>query len=340
MIRTLTAACFALLLLGAAAAAQVTAALTPPHPKLKPAAVVTGGIVRIGDLVENAGVIADIPIFRSPDLGTTGTVSAEAVVEAVRAHALRGLDTGGLSEVTVTRASRTFKPEDIENCVARALAAKFSLGAPGDISLNFDSDLHPLHVESTAKGELHIDRISYDGRTSRFYATLTVPNGPATSFPLKLSGRAIATVEVATVAVPIARGATLKDADILMERQPRTQLGHNYITDREKVVGMAARTALEPGRPLRSAELMKPLVIERNEQVTLVYQIPGIMLTVRGKATEGGAVGDVITVLNEQSKRLIQGEVVGPGHVVISMRGRRLAENIVPSYRPPNVSNR
>ena len=31
--------------------------------------------------------------------------------------------------------------------------------------------------------------------------------------------------------------------------------------------------------------------------------MPGIMLTVRGKAIEGGAEGDVISVLNEQSKR-------------------------------------
>ena len=138
MIRTLAAACAALLLLGAA---QPWRRPRPVHPKLKPAATVTGGIVRIGDLVENAGVVANVPIFRSPDLGTTGTVSAEAVVDAVRAHALPGLDTEGLSEVSVTRAARTFRPEQIENMVARALAAKFALGAAKDVSLNLDSEL-------------------------------------------------------------------------------------------------------------------------------------------------------------------------------------------------------
>ena len=150
MIRTLIVSAAALLLLGASATAQVTAALGPVHPKLKAEAVVTSNLVRIGDLVENAGVVADVPIFRSPDLGTTGTVPAAAVVEAVRAHALTGLDTGGLSEVAVTRASRTIKPEDIERNIARALSAKFALGTPDDISLEFDSDLRPLHVEPTA----------------------------------------------------------------------------------------------------------------------------------------------------------------------------------------------
>jgi flagella basal body P-ring formation protein FlgA len=340
MIRTLAAACAALALLGTAAMAQVTGTLGPAHPKLKPAVIVTGNLVRIGDLVEHAGSVADVPIFRSPDLGTTGTVSAAAVAEAVRVHALKWLDTAGLSEVSVTRAARTFKPEDLENAIAQALAAKYALGTPKDVSLSLDSELHPLHVEPNAEGEPRVARLSYDTRSGRFSATLAIPNGPASRFSLRLSGRATATLEVATVVVPIARGATLKDADILMTRRPRAELGRDFITDRDKVVGMAARTTLEPGRPLRSAELMKPLVIERNEQVTLVYRIPGIMVTVLGKASEGGAVGDVITVLNEQSKRLIQGEVAGPGHVIVNTRMRHLAENMVPTYTPTNVSNR
>ena len=152
MIRTLVVASAALLLLATPAAAQVTAALGPVHPKLKAEAVVTGNLVRIGDLVDNAGLIADVPIFRSPDLGTTGTVSAEAVLEAVRAHALIGLDTGGLSEVAVTRASRTIKPEAIERRIAQALSTKFSLGAPDDISLSFDSDLDRTYISLLERG--------------------------------------------------------------------------------------------------------------------------------------------------------------------------------------------
>jgi flagellar basal body P-ring formation protein FlgA len=339
MIRTLAAACAALALLGASALAQTTGTIEAA-PKLKPAATVTGNLVRIGDLVEHAGSVADVPIFRSPDLGTTGTVSTEAVVQAVRAHALKWLDTAGLSEVSVTRAARTFKTEDLENAIAEALAAKYSLGTPKDITLNLDSELHALHVQPNAKGEPRVERLSYDVRSSRFAATLTIPNGPTSRFSLRISGRATATLEVATVAAPVMRGATLKDTDILMVRRPRAGLGRDFITDRDKAVGMAARVSLEPGRPLRRAELMKPLVVLRNEQVTLIYRIPGITLTVLGKATEGGAVGDVITVLNEQSKRMIQGVVVGPGQIIVNTQMRRLAENMVPTNTPSNISNR
>jgi len=87
------------------------------------------------------------------------------------------------------------------------------------------------------------------------------------------------------------------------------------------------RAGLQPGRPLRTADLMKPDLVQRNESVTLVYEVPGIVLTIRGKAADGGAEGDVISVLNEQSKRVVQGVIIGPGRVAVASGSPRLAAN-------------
>jgi flagella basal body P-ring formation protein FlgA len=331
MIRTLIAAFLSLAALGASAAAQVTATPDQERPRLKAEAVVTGDLVRIGDLVEHAGIVAEVPIFRAPDLGSTGTVSTDAVVKAVRAHALVGLDTGGLHDVEVTRASRTITPKEIEGQVARALATRFTLGKPADVALNFDGGLRPLHVEPDAKGEPQVARIYYDAHSGRFEVTLEIPTGRSSQVPLRLAGRAIATVEVATVAQTIERGAVLRNADVVMERQPRARIERDVITDRAQAVGLAARNTLQAGRLLRAAELMKPQLIKRGEQVTLIYEVPGITLTVRGKAAEGGAKGDVISVLNEQSKHTVQGVISGPGRVVINSGSRQLADNIAPA---------
>ena len=139
---------------------------------------------------------------------------------------------------------------------------------------------------------------------------------------------------------PIERGAVIKSADVLIERRPRAEVGRDIITDHEQAVGLAARSALQPGRPLRAADLMKPEMVQRNETVTIVYEVPGIMLTVRGKAVDGGAEGDVISVLNEQSKRTVQGVVVGPGRVVISTGSPRLAANLTPAQGTASASTR
>jgi flagella basal body P-ring formation protein FlgA len=324
MIRKLAIATAALLALGAAAAAGPA----PEHPKLKAEAVITGGIVRIGDLVDNAGIIARVPIFRAPDLGVTGTVSAEAVIEAVRPYALVGLDTGDVAEVTVTRASRAISAKTIEETVAQALAAQYPLGPAKDIVVHFERELRAIHVEPSAKGDPRVAYINYDSRSGRFDVTLDMPSGAGSHGTLHLTGRAAATAEVVTLLRPVERGEVIGSTDVVVERRPRADVGRDFIKDADHAVGLAARTAMQPGRPLRIADLMKPEVIQRNESVTLVYQVPGITLTVRGKATEGGAEGDVISVLNEQSKRTVQGVVAGPGRVVISAATQHLAANL------------
>lgn len=315
------------LALGAAAEAQVLAPIEQARPKLKSEAIVTGDIVRIGDLVEHAGIVASVPIFRSPDLGSSGTVPVHSVVEAVRAHALVGLDTGGVKDVTVVRATRTIEPQEIESAVAAALAAQFALGQAKDVAINVDRGLQALHVEPAAKGDLRVTRIGYDLRSTRFDATLDIPGHSM----LRLSGKARAMVDVVTVTRPVTRGEILQQADIAIERRARSEAGRDVIADRDQALGLAARNALQPGRTLRSADLMKPELVQRNETVTLVYEVPGITLTVRGRATQGGAEGDVISVLNEQSKRTVQGVVAGPGRVVISTRGPRLVANLTPA---------
>jgi flagella basal body P-ring formation protein FlgA len=301
------------------------------RPVLKSEALVTGGIVRVGDLVDNAGIIANVAIFRAPDLGGTGVVPADAVVEAVRAHALVGLDTNGITEVVVTRASREIPVADVEAAVARSLSTRYNLGEPKEITVHFERDPRAIQVEPNAKGEPRVARIVYDPRSGRFDATLEIPTGAVGFGTLRLSGKAAVTVDVITLSHNVDRGAVIKVSDIVVERRPRAEIGRDAVTNRDQVIGFAARANLRPGQPLRSADLMKPELVQRNETVTLYYQVPGITLTVRGKAIEGGAEGDVISVLNEQSKRTVQGVIVGPGRVVISTGAPRLAANLVPS---------
>ena len=321
---------FAVLVTWSALAFPVDAQIAQPNaerPALKAKAVVHGDIVRIGDLIENSGVVANVPIFRAPDLGYTGTVTVDAVLNAVRDHALIGLDTAGLSEVVVTRATRTVPATDIEDLIARTLSARFDLGDSKDIVVNLGHDMRTVYVDPLAVGEPRVTHIDYDTRTTRFDAIVEIPAGPAKRSVLRFAGRATPTVEIVTLARAIERGSVIKDADLVTERRPRAEVGRDAITKRPDIVGMAARGTLQGGRPLRAADLMKPDLVMRNEAITLVYERPGMVLTIRGKANDGGAQGDVISVLNEQSKRVVQGVIIGPGRVAVPTGSPRLAAN-------------
>src|SRR4029077_2667360 len=76
---------------GGAPIKVLTTNVVPPRPEtpvitrptLKAEATVFGDLVRIGDLVENAGEAAEVTIFRAPNIGQTGTVPASRVLEDV-----------------------------------------------------------------------------------------------------------------------------------------------------------------------------------------------------------------------------------------------------------------
>ena len=116
-------------------------------PALKADVTVASDIVRIGDLIEYAGAVADVPIFRSPDLGQTGMVQTSRVLDALRPHRLPEVDTQGLAEVAVTRISRTIGPKEIEERIAVALAGQQGLGEAKQLALTFDREARSIYVE-------------------------------------------------------------------------------------------------------------------------------------------------------------------------------------------------
>jgi len=250
------------------------------------------------------------------------------VIEAVRPHALIGFDTGGASEITVTRASREIPISEIERSLAEAVSSRFNAGPARDIAVTLDRDRHAIQVDPAAQGSVGIARLTYDARNGRFDALLEIPTGAAQRGLLRLSGRAHATVETVMVTRSIDRGVVLKASDLTVERRPRAEVSRDAVVGIERAVGLAARNVIRPGQALRDADLTRPEVVQRGQMVTLVFEAPGLTLTLRGKATESGAEGDTVSVLNEQSKRTVQGVVAGPGHVVVSSSPARFAANL------------
>ncbi len=312
MIRIVTAL-IVLVALNGEATAQADAA----RPRLRELVTVSSEIVRIGDLVDNAGASAEVPVFRAPDLGQTGSVPLSRIAEALRPHDIAGLDTAGLSEVIVTRLSRPISQKDISERITRALAGQFGYGDAQNLSVILDREVRLLHVESGAVSDLAVARLSADPRNGRFDILFELPGSAvARRLPLRFTGTATETVEVATLTRVLRQGEVIKASDVTTERRPKAEAGGDGIYAAQ-AVGMALKNPARIGQALRNNDLVKPQLVQRNEPVMLTFEVPGIMLTVRGKATEAGALGDVISVVNVQSNRTIHAAVTGPGRATV-----------------------
>jgi flagella basal body P-ring formation protein FlgA len=303
----------------------------PAAPRLKELVAVSAEIVRIGDLVEHAGAAAGIPVFRAPDLGQTGTVQVSRIAEALRPHDVAGLDPGGLTEVVVTRLSRAITGKDIAERIARAFAGQYGYGEARNLSVIVDRDIRLMHVESTVTADFAASRINVEPRTGRFDIAFELPGSAvARRLPLRFTGTVTETVEAATLSRSIRTGEIIKASDVRLERRPKAETAGDGIGP-EQAVGLAAKIPLRGGQVLRNADLMKPQVVQRNEAVTIFYEVPGIMLTVRGKALEAGAVGDIVGVHNVQSNRTVQATVSAPGRVIIAAAWPLIAAAAAPA---------
>src|ERR1700722_10845508 len=311
-------------------------------PVLRAQVTVEGDIVRVGDMIENAGTASQIAIYRSPDLGTTGTLPTAQVISTLQAHQVIGVDTRDIKSVAVTRLARTLESKEIESQVARAIEHRSGLGDAANLSLTFDRDVQDVRLEAWNNGSLQPVYVRYEPRSGRFDVSFEIPNDANNSrTKLRFTGTAVEMLEAAILTRNVERGDVLKASDVVTERRPKAEVG-NDAAPRGHAIGMQMRKGLRAGQALRVADLGKPDLVQRDGNVTLIYEAAGIYLTARGKAVDNGTEGDTVTVLNLQSKRTITGTVVGRDQVAIAIATPRLlsAADTAETEAPVSVANR
>lgn len=90
-----------------------------------------------------------------------------------------------------------------------------------------------------------------------------------------------------------------------------------YMTD---LIGKEMRRTVQANRPLRMADVKRPALIKKGEPVTLVYDAPGIKLTVNGKALADAYKNEPVRVMNLYSKRAIDAVATASGEARVAER--------------------
>ncbi|MCO5092199.1 flagellar basal body P-ring formation chaperone FlgA [Bosea sp. (in: a-proteobacteria)] len=306
----------------APAAAAPAAATLPAKLQLRPELHLARDLVTFGDLIPGlTGEAAATAAFRAPALGETGTIQVARIVEAARAAGIvreaSQLDSQGFAQVVVTRTARRITAADLEAAVKTGLQERFGVDAR-IFALAIDGGAPAVSVEPELTGEVAVVDLSFDARSRRLQARLAVPGSMAMRLkPLRISGQLVETMEVIVPKRLIARGETLGKDDVVVERRPREGQGSEVIADARAAIDKVARRALLAGVPLRASDVQREEIVAKGDLVTIVYEGPGLLITLRGRANEAGAMGDVVSVTNPQSKRVLQGKVSGPARVSV-----------------------
>ena len=195
----------------------------------------------------------------------------------------------------------------VEEKLLDALVAK---GAPGDAAVAIVGRL-PEGIEPES---VTVSALKYDVASGRFIAEVTLPTGRV----LGLQGKVEQGIDVPVLTRQVQSGEVVNAEDVVFARMARSRVMRGAIVDAAGVVGFSARRQLRPGVVLRDLDLEKPVVVRKGDAVTLVYRVPGVELTARGKAMANGGVGDSVPVLNVQSRTQVDAVVTGAGAVSVS----------------------
>ena len=217
-----------------------------------------------------------------------------------------------------TRIPTDVSPGDgstVQAHAVRALMRLFAVEA-SDLRVAFDPSDDAL-LETRVWGRRVDVQPGASGVSSRITLSVWVYEGER----VVASGTLRADVEVRRDAIvvvnPLRRGGEITPVDVRPERLWVAPGGAPLLTDLNSVVGSRARTRVGVGAMLRSDHIETPIVVRRNDLVTVHCVSGGIVIRTPARAQADAREGDVIEFRIDRTRRPFLARVGGPGIAVM-----------------------
>ena len=124
---------------------------------------------------------------------------------------------------------------------------------------------------------------------------------------------------VVVVKQSLPRGTVIGYDDIEMSKKDLSQLNYGHFIDSGDVIGMQLKRPIQRGAPLSPNNLKPRQMVRRGDIITILAEVHGLTVRVKGNALADGYRGEAIRVKNQRSKRVVQAEVIAPGIVKIRL---------------------
>ncbi len=115
----------------------------------------------------------------------------------------------------------------------------------------------------------------------------------------------------------ITEGTKVTTDDFELRKKEIKHFKGDVLTDTEAVRGYETTQLIPAGKAVHNRYLKKPLLVERNEEVNMRYEMGGIVITTQGVAQDNGHRGDKIIVENRSSEEQVYAEVIDRRKVLV-----------------------
>jgi flagella basal body P-ring formation protein FlgA len=279
---------------------------------LKDTAVVDSAGIRLGDLFDGTGPDAGLIVGRAPALGTRSVLDSLQLSTIARATGLNWQPARLTTVIRVERATHVISAEEVRD----RLTANLPGTGQKQVFLDNATNLRLL-VPAEVEPSIGVENFDYDVQNGLLNADVFAPAGDNRAKRLHVSARVQMLVDVLVLARPMQPGETVAQDDLSMVNLPTNLVPPGSVSDPRDLIGRTPRRLVRAELPLRRTDFIMPILVHKNELVTIQLEQPGLSLSVEGKALEDGGQGATIRVANTRSNRVLDAIVIGPGRVAI-----------------------
>ena len=99
------------------------------------------------------------------------------------------------------------------------------------------------------------------------------------------------------------RHDVITEEDVRLEQMNLAELKTDVMTDSGEVIGKRVKRAIEVNTPLRLNFVEVPPLVKRGDMVTIVAESDVLKITTKGFVTESGCKGEMVKVINVNSRK-------------------------------------
>ncbi|MDB5614591.1 MAG: flgA [Devosia sp.] len=282
-------------------------------PTLRADITVTAPVVTMADMFDDAGDLAATALFRAPNPGTSGNVPLKDITAALARIGVLQFEAEGLDNVRVTRSAAIIDEAALSDLIAADLKTRGILGTGMTLDTLFASPVASINAEAVAE-PAKVLSLRYLPGNGAFSARFSIAG---VDQPLDVSGTIELMIEAPHITSNLPAGTLLSAENITMRPVSVRFVEGAGVARLEDVVGKSLVRQSREGMMLRPTDVTTPLVVSKNDSVTIYFRKGPMTLTVKGQAITSAASGSPVQVLNLMSKRVISATVIAPGAVEV-----------------------
>ena len=221
------------------------------------------------------------------------------------------------SDLTVRQpADELIGLDTLRGWLTRSIMAELGV-APGNLQLAFDVDDEQVLDAFRSRDRFETRPMNNFRLSKRCDFDVRRWSDDSPQDRMIISVEAWIRTELALPKSQIPRGRTLSRNDLALTERWLTPLEHAELAPAADVVGQDSAIVLRTDSPIRQRDLKPKQLIRRGDTVHVDCLVGGGVISMKAVATEGAALGDVITLRKGRDRESFTAKVTGSGRAMV-----------------------